>query len=134
MNPVAEELAGDEYFQFRLDKVKTLQKAGIAAYPDRFPDVRSCGEAAGLSDGTEGVRCAGRIISMRKMGKLMFLHLQDITGKIQIALRKGGISDEEFDQAKDVLDIGDFIGVEGRIFVTRTGELTIDVTRLYFFE
>lgn len=127
-----EEIAGDEYFQFRLNKIRALQEAGKQAYPDRFPDAMTCGEAAALGDGAEGVRCAGRIISMRKMGKLMFLHLQDITGKIQIALRRGGITDEAFDLAKEVLDIGDFIGVEGRMFVTRTGELTIDVGRYEF--
>lgn len=128
----AEELTGDEYVQVRLNKIRILEAAGIPVYPDRFPDAMSCGDASALADGTENVRCAGRISSMRKMGKLMFLHLQDITGKIQIALRKGGISDDAFDLAKDILDIGDFIGVDGRIFVTRTGELTIDVRNYVF--
>lgn len=122
----------NEYRMFRLKKIETLKTAGVAVYPDRYPDAIGCGEAAKLEEGAEGVRCAGRIVSMRKMGKLMFLHLQDITGKIQIALRKGGISDESFGLAKDVLDIGDFIGVEGRMFITRTGELTIDAGEYVF--
>lgn len=126
------ETSENEYVQFRLKKIDLMKAAGIPVYPDRFPDACSCGDAADLADGHEGVRCAGRIISMRKMGKLMFLHIQDITGKIQIALRRGGIHDDAFDLAKDVLDIGDFIGVEGRMFVTRTGERTIDVGEYTF--
>jgi lysyl-tRNA synthetase, class II len=125
-------LTENEYMRFRLKKIETLKAAGVQVYPDRFPDALNCGEAAGLGENAESVRCAGRIVSMRKMGKLMFLHLQDVTGKIQIALRKGGISDESFDLAKDALDIGDFIGVEGRMFITRTGELTIDAAEYVF--
>lgn len=131
-NPHRNELTDDEYMQIRLKKIELMKDEGIPVYPDRFPDALTCGEASGLPEGQKGVRCAGRIISIRKMGKLIFLHIQDITGKIQIALRKGGISDKAFELAKDVLDIGDFIGVEGCMILTRTGELTIDVTEYVF--
>ncbi|HPQ42420.1 MAG TPA: OB-fold nucleic acid binding domain-containing protein, partial [bacterium] len=119
--------AEDEYYRFRLEKIRELTAAGHAAYPDRFEDALTCGEAAAKEEGASGVRCAGRIVSMRKMGKLMFAHLQDVSGKIQIALRRDGVGEEMFSLAKNVLDIGDFIGVRGTMFVTRTGELTIDV-------
>ena len=122
----------DEYFQIRLEKIEKLKEAGLAAYPDRFENALSCGQAAQKEEGAENIRCAGRITSMRKMGKLMFAHIQDVTGKVQVALRRDGVGKEEFKVAKSVLDTGDFIGVEGTMFVTRTGEITIDVQQYIF--
>lgn len=124
--------AEDEYYRIRLEKIRALKEAGYAAYPDQFQDALTCGKAAEKSESDAGVRCAGRIVSMRKMGKLIFAHIQDVTGKIQIALRRDGVGAELFKLAKSVLDIGDFVGVEGTMFVTRTGELTIDVNGYQF--
>ncbi|MBN1295771.1 lysine--tRNA ligase [bacterium] len=115
-----------------MEKVGKLREAGVLPYPDRFERSLTCGEAAKRSEGETGVRCAGRIVSMRKMGKLIFAHIQDISGKIQIALRKDGVGERWFALAGETLDIGDFIGVEGTVFVTRTGELTIDVADYVF--
>jgi len=124
--------AEDEYFRIRLEKISKLKEAGLSAYPDRFADSLTCEEAAKQDEGTEGVRCAGRITSMRKMGKLIFAHIQDVTGKIQIAVQRDGLGVEKFKLVKSVLDIGDFVGVMGKVFVTRTGELTIDVAEYTF--
>lgn len=132
MEDVRQSRVEDEYFQIRLEKIEKLKEAGLAAYPDRFEDALPCGQAANKHEGDENIRCAGRITSMRKMGKLMFAHIQDITGKVQIALRRDGVGQEAFKLAKAVLDTGDFIGVEGTMFVTRTGEITIDVNQYLF--
>ena len=74
----------------------------------------------------KSVRVAGRILSWRGHGKTTFAHIADAAGKIQIYLRKDDIGAELF-ELSDLLDVGDIIGVEGKIFKTRTGEITIHV-------
>ena len=72
-------------------------------------------------------RVAGRLMIFRKHGKATFCDIQDSTGKIQLFLSQKSIGDEKYEEFNDDLDIGDWIGVEGRVFVTRTGELSIGV-------
>lgn len=122
----------NEYFEIRVSKLKKLKDAGIPVYPDRFPDSLDIAAASSLPTGTTGVRTSGRLVSIRKMGKLIFAHLQDISGKIQIALRPDGVGIEAFGIFKELLDIGDFVGVEGSMFLTRTNELTIDSAHCVF--
>jgi lysyl-tRNA synthetase class 2 len=122
----------DEYFDIRLKKLRELESAGVPIYPDRFPESVPVEDVLRLPVNASGIRTAGRLVSMRKMGKLIFAHIQDITGKIQIALRRDGIGTEAFKRFKTLIDIGDIIGVEGNLFRTRTGELTVDVSRYSF--
>jgi len=61
----------NEYFRIRLEKRKKIQEAGINIYPDRFPDSQDIGEVFHLPEGAENIRTAGRLVSMRKMGKLI---------------------------------------------------------------
>jgi lysyl-tRNA synthetase class 2 len=70
------------------------------------------------------VSLAGRVMSVRLMGKAAFFHLQDRTGKIQVYIRKDKVGDKAYDLFK-LLDIGDLVGVEGLVFKTRTGEISI---------
>ncbi len=72
---------------------------------------------------------AGRIVSLRTMGKAIFGHLQDITGRIQIYVRKDVVGDEAFKFFNEFVDLGDILGVEGTLFRTNTGELTVEVKR-----
>ncbi len=69
-------------------------------------------------------RLGGRIVSQRVMGKAAFANIQDETGRIQVYVRRDDVGEEEYDEFRD-LDIGDFIGVEGPLFRTRTGEVTL---------
>lgn len=73
---------------------------------------------------------AGRVMSKREMGKLIFSHLLDETGKIQILLAKNELPSEKFEFFKKMIDIGDIIGVSGRVIKTKTGEVTILVKDL----
>ncbi|ADC89025.1 lysyl-tRNA synthetase [Thermocrinis albus DSM 14484] len=73
------------------------------------------------------VSVAGRLISLRFMGKAVFGHLQDATGKIQIYIRKDLLGEEAFKEFEDTVDPGDVIGVKGKLFRTSTGELTVEV-------
>jgi len=80
----------------------------------------------------EGVppRLAGRIVAMRNMGKASFAHLQDETGRIQIYVRRDDVGEEAYKLFTD-FDLGDFLGVEGPAFRTRTGEITIHVKQYW---
>ena len=122
----------DELREQRLEKLEELRKNGINPYPYSFVQkdfaediIKSYSEE---SKGNQ-VSVAGRLLSMRKMGKASFCHLRDKTGKIQLYVRKDKISEEEYKVFK-LLDIGDIIGVEGEVFKTRTGEVTILVSKL----
>ncbi len=73
------------------------------------------------------VSLGGRVVTLRPMGKAIFAHIQDITGKIQIYLRKDLIGEERFRIFTEFVDVGDIVGVKGRLFRTKTGELTVEV-------
>ena len=70
------------------------------------------------------VKVAGRIMTLRDMGKVAFMHIQDKKGKIQIYLRKDALGEETWEVFK-LADIGDIVGIEGQLMVTKTGELSI---------
>lgn len=101
-------------------------------YPERFEKSHEIEEVARLLDGVTGIRIAGRIILMRKMGKLSFLTIADIFGKIQVAVKKDLVGDEAYEFFKKGFDLGDFIGVEGEMFTTQTGEKTIRANEIFF--
>ena len=75
----------------------------------------------------EEVSLAGRLVSLRSMGKAIFGHIQDLTGRIQIYVKKDVVGEEEFRLFNDIFDLGDIIGVKGKLFRTQTGELTVEV-------
>ncbi len=101
-------------------------------YPDKYQINYSLKEAMLLPDETKNVRVAGRIVLMRKMGKLSFLTIQDIEGKIQVSIKVDVIGEEKNNEFKDNFDLGDFIGVEGETFTTHTGEKTIRANEFTF--
>jgi lysyl-tRNA synthetase class 2 len=116
----------------RIRKLAELESAGIDPYPARFGVTHLAAdlhrEYAGLSGeedaGTPQVSIAGRLVSVRGHGKATFAHLQDGSGRIQIYIVRDTVGHEVYDLCKR-LDIGDHLGVEGRLFRTRTGELTV---------
>ena len=101
-------------------------------YPERFEKTHEICEVATLKDGETGICTAGRMMSVRKMGKLSFLTIADIAGKIQIAVKKDVVGEIEYEFFKKGFDIGDFLGVEGEIFTTQAGEKTIRASRIVF--
>ncbi len=78
----------------------------------------------------EEVSLAGRLVAWRPMGKAAFGHIQDLLGKIQIYIRKDIVGDEQFKFIKEFVDLGDIVGVKGKLFRTQTGELTVEVEEL----
>lgn len=80
-----------------------------------------------LDPNFEEVSVAGRLVTLRTMGKAIFGHLQDASGRIQIYLKKDIVGEEVFRDFEELVDIGDILGVKGKLFRTNTGELTVEV-------
>ncbi|MBS3937629.1 MAG: lysine--tRNA ligase [Peptococcaceae bacterium] len=116
---------------YRLEKLRTLQELGLDPYPARYAVSHTLTAAAHLPDEISDVRVAGRIVAIRKMGKLTFVHLQDINGKVQVALKKDLLG-EQYDVFHRIIDIGDFLGVAGTTFTTKTGEKTVQAASYTF--
>jgi lysyl-tRNA synthetase class 2 len=115
----------------RIEKLSALRAAGTEPYPARFSRTHSIRESLAAFDPCDSgadpptVRTAGRIMSMRIMGKASFAHIIDSTGRIQIYLRRDVLGEQAYDFCRKSIDIGDFVGVEGPLFRTRTGETTV---------
>jgi len=119
----------NEYQRIRLEKREEWSKRQIA-YPGKFDKKILCKDVKELSDGSSGVKTAGRLMAMRVMGKLTFAQIQDHSGKLQIALQQDllGVDDYKFFTKK--LDVGDYIGVEGEMFTTQKHEKTLQIKSL----
>ena len=89
-------------------------------------------EASNLPDETKNVRVAGRIVFMRKMGKMSFLKIRDLEGDLQVSIKIDLVGEEKYNFFKTLIDIGDFIGVEGEMFTTHTGEKTLRASDFTF--
>jgi lysyl-tRNA synthetase class 2 len=117
----------------RLAKLAALRERGVEPYAYEFDPTHSAAEALELAPegGEEGavVRVAGRIVSRRDMGKSTFAHLADRSGRIQLYFRQNDLGAEVY-SLLDFLDIGDWVGVEGAVFRTRTGEVSVRVGEL----
>jgi lysyl-tRNA synthetase class 2 len=120
----------------RRAKLDELRRRGVDPYPPRFPVDGRVSEVVGRHAGADaavldaappGVRVAGRVTAVRRHGKTAFLDLSDGDGRLQVHLRRDALTDDGFGLL-DTLDLGDFWGVEGELFRTRTGELTVRAT------
>jgi len=115
-----------------LEKLARIRAAGYDPYPYKFdPDtqVQSIQETGDDLVGTP-VSIAGRLVSLRKMGKASFAHIQDESGKQQIYVKRDDVGADVYNNLFKNLDIGDIIGVRGDVFRTKTGELTLHVREL----
>ena len=121
-----------ELKKVRLEKEEKLKELGISVHPERYEVTHTLKDARALEDGTKNVRVAGRVMSKRKMGKISFMDLRDIEGKIQLVFKRDDIGEETYKLLHSTVDIGDFIGVEGEIFTTQAGEKSIQVSKYEF--
>src|SRR2546429_1202340 len=111
----------------RRAKLDALRARGIDPFKNKFSPTEQCAEArAHYSEGRE-VALAGRISAHRDMGKSQFIDIKDQSGRIQIYAQKQTLGDEQFDIFKH-LDLGDFVGVRGTMFTTKTGEISVKLT------
>ena len=114
----------------RREKLEEIRKV-CNPYPEKYVKTHSLEDAKLLEDGTTDVRIAGRIIFARKMGKLSFVRIRDLKGDMQLEFKIDVVGEERYDFFKKLIDTGDFIGAEGEIFTTQTGEKTL---RVHSFE
>lgn len=101
-------------------------------YPERYVVTHSLKDASNLEDGINQIRVAGRIVFLRKMGKMSFIKLRDIEGDLQLSIKIDLVGEEAYEFFKSNIDLGDFIGAEGEIFTTHTGEKTLRVQSFQF--
>lgn len=129
--------SSNEYHD-RLQKLKLLRESGVNPYPDRFERshtsakaLESMGELREVDDivkspSKEPLKLAGRIMAFREHGKLSFAQIQDFDGRIQICFMEDVLGKERYKFLRK-FDVADFIGVEGELFKTRHGEITLMV-------
>lgn len=115
----------------RREKLDKLRGLGVEPYAYSFARTHLAAEALASYDPESGkvMRLAGRIVSFRRHGKTTFAHLEDSSGRIQLYFRKDEIGEEAYEVVK-LIDLGDFIGVEGALFKTRTEEITVKVSSM----
>ena len=130
----------ENIYELRRQKLKQIEALGQPAYPTRFDFTHTIPQiladysgktAEELEAARVNVRVAGRIMAIRLMGKASFSHLQQNGQRLQIYVKKDAVGDQGFELYK-LFDLGDYIGVSGYLFRTRTGELTVHVETLTF--
>ena len=119
----------DEIIAQRYAEAKELKASGINPYPNRCDKKQTCAEAKNAPDDAQ-VCTAGRLVQLRLMGKAAFAHLRDFSGKVQLYVAKDNLGDEAYTFIKKHIAVGDFVSVTGHLFVTKTGERTIKVSKL----
>ncbi|MHB2149795.1 lysine--tRNA ligase [Calditrichota bacterium LG25] len=110
----------------RFEKLNKLRELGINPYPYEYPQTHKSREIKENFEKLEKqiVSVAGRMMTVRLMGKAAFCDIQDEQGRIQIYVRKNEIGEQDFEIFK-MLDIGDLVGFKGEVFKTRTGEISV---------
>jgi lysyl-tRNA synthetase class 2 len=130
----------DPLEQIRIQKLKEIQELGYEPYPTFYRNTHTLADVGSQFAANSGeelehakhkVRVAGRILTNRPFGKAGFITLSDGEGQLQVYIKKDQVPDRDFNLYK-LLDIGDFIGVEGILFRTRTGELTVLANEVVF--
>ncbi|MEM7347494.1 MAG: lysine--tRNA ligase [Chloroflexota bacterium] len=130
-----------EQVEQRLNKLANFTERGELPYPPRVIRNHTTAEAVELFDAAEAnlpegseekpevtAEIAGRLVSVRNMGKSAFAHLEDGAGRLQVYVRKNDVGAEAYDVFKKDFDLGDIVAAQGHLFRTRTGEVTLHVT------
>ncbi len=123
-----------EFNRQRYSKLEAIRARGIDPYPVRYdvshPAQSILDQAEDLIESAEPVSVAGRITSKRGHGKSGFAHLLDRTGRIQIYVRLDRIGSDVYEIFDELIEVGDYLGVKGTVFTTRTGETTVMVDEM----
>ncbi|MFC5714487.1 lysine--tRNA ligase [Thalassorhabdus alkalitolerans] len=137
---MSEELEYNDQMSVRRDKLKAMQEEGQDPFGGRFERTHTAESMKKefdqytkdeLSEKESHVTLAGRIMTKRGKGKAGFAHIQDLTGQVQIYVRKDQVGEEQYEIFQSA-DIGDIVGVKGSAFKTKVGELSIKVSDFTF--
>jgi len=127
----------EEILALKAEKVREIRSRGVDPYPHRWERTQSLAQALELgkpiaaAQKTEHkVRVAGRLIQIREMGKASFAHLLSDGVRLQVYAKKDILGEEAYKGFVKDLHVGDFIGVEGPVFKTRTGEITVEAASI----
>ena len=112
--------------EFRRQKLNELIDKGMNPFRNKFTPDETCAEAKARYAEGRTVKLAGRISAQRVMGKSQFLDIKDGSGRIQVYAQKQHLGEEAFQLLKS-MDMADFIGVEGSMFTTKMGEISIKI-------
>jgi lysyl-tRNA synthetase class 2 len=132
--------AEHEQVLVRRKKLAELVRLGCAAYPNDFRPRDTAADLLGrwnetpateLESRPVAVALAGRLVAIRDFGKAAFAHLQDATGRLQIYVQRAEVGDETWARFRQ-LDLGDIVGVEGKLFRTKTNELTVQASTVRY--
>ncbi len=120
----------DKLTQVRLEKLERIRKEGLDPYPARVNRSHTSSAAvrefeAAPKDEEVRVAVAGRLRSIREMGRTAFAHIEDGDGRLQLYLREDELGADQFDLFMEAFDLGDFLQAEGVMFQTRTEEATV---------
>ena len=136
---MSQELELNDLLRVRREKLDVLKENNIDPFGHRFDRSHTARKMLDefdsftkeeLAEKKKTVSLAGRIMTKRGKGKAGFTHIQDLTGQIQLYIRKDTVGDEQYDLF-DSMDIGDIIGVSGEAFKTKVGELSVKVSDLH---
>ena len=121
----------NQIVEFRREKLEKLIAKGVNPYPASFnPSHHSKEIISDFENFENNIVCvAGRIVSIRKMGKASFFNIQDSGGKIQIFIKKDEVGESVY-EIFQLMDIGDFLGISGTVFKTKVGEVTVKTAEL----
>lgn len=121
-----------EVLQIRRDKLSELQSSGNDPFViTKYDQTHHSAEIKDNFDSLEGksVSVAGRLMSKRVMGKASFCHVQDLEGTVQCYVTRDDLGEEDYKQFKK-LDIGDIVGISGKVFKTKTGEVSVHADKV----
>lgn len=114
----------DSLIEQRKAKLTALKSKGVNPFANKFTPTEGCAPARQNYVEGRPVALAGRITAHRDMGKSQFIDIKDQTGRIQVYVQKNAVGDEAWEIFK-LLDLGDFVGINGSLFTTRTGEISV---------
>jgi lysyl-tRNA synthetase class 2 len=119
----------EDIVEFRRKKLERIEQAGMEPYPSTTARTHTNQQALDQFDKLQGklITLVGRIRGLRVMGKLAFAHIEDGTGRFQILLKADEVGEEKFTFFQENFDIGDFIEATGTLFITKSGEKTLQI-------
>ncbi len=119
-----------QIINYRMEKLSKLKEMGFEPYPYKYERTHSSIDIINNYEKVEdqNVSISGRVMALRKMGKASFVHIMDAFGQIQVFIKKDTVGEKVY-EAFNLIDIGDFIGIDGFVFKTKTKEISINTRK-----